>query len=812
MAESSSQNPSSPEITTKEELITLDKPNSPNPFLHAIQVEFTFEEIAFTTNNEVVLLYPSHPNQEYFKDESNFIFKCCLNEAFTRTPTQYKEYLSEFWHTAEVLPYSKIWESVPTGEVRGEIGYNREIGAKGTPKKSCLPPRWRLLMDFAKIIWEDLIHKLNKKTREKIVPYHRFHNWILKPNQPEEPPLTDHIKAICNLDVPVDFKAPKSSLQTEEVPQVKKHGAKMVGEMHKEAHQAVSNPTSLGATNEEGAHPQLSSDMDEETKNFSLDHIFARSNPNVLVDKTKSAKDGLKTAHTNSGANEDSRAYDILLKVNLEDLSDILKDTRSTFFTSDSIPDDPIIISDKSEEEEEVSKDKDTEDTSVPPRPSPKLAQIQKLMAQVHLLQSQKEELEQAKVKAKAEVASMKAKPSNPDINQLTKLLVTSLKPELSKLLFSHDLASCFPTELKELPLKITGLSREIKELQHHIKCMEIELPGDLIEIPTKLESLIYTISSLSSQVAKLKNIQWKLPIKILNLLAQVSSVQEKLKTLDSLPSLLHKVTDTLNRFATMEENASGAASMNVPSACQATASPAEGEKNTKDEDTNIKDKLIDLLGKNVVTQYYTKKLLFDKYCNKILKRRKVELGMRPFRWRGGITMIKSTHPSAESIIRGKSGSSTASSNMANLLTVVALYSAWTDVAIAIYETKIRVAQDSIVQNDDLKREVSNEEIKRAVWDCGIDKAPGPDGFTFGFYRRYWDIIGNDVVDDVKWFFLHGEILKGGNSSFITLISKVPNANMVKDFRPISLSGSLYKVIAKVMANRLVTVLDDIVD
>nr|GEX29499.1 RNA-directed DNA polymerase, eukaryota, reverse transcriptase zinc-binding domain protein [Tanacetum cinerariifolium] len=46
----------------------------------------------------------------------------------------------------------------------------------------------------------------------------------------------------------------------------------------------------------------------------------------------------------------------------------------------------------------------------------------------------------------------------------------------------------------------------------------------------------------------------------------------------------------------------------------------------------------------------------------------------------------------------------------------------------------------------------------------------------------------------------------------ITLIPKVPNANMVKDFRPISLIGSLCKVIAKVLANRLVTVLDDIVD
>nr|GEW27810.1 RNA-directed DNA polymerase, eukaryota, reverse transcriptase zinc-binding domain protein [Tanacetum cinerariifolium] len=113
------------------------------------------------------------------------------------------------------------------------------------------------------------------------------------------------------------------------------------------------------------------------------------------------------------------------------------------------------------------------------------------------------------------------------------------------------------------------------------------------------------------------------------------------------------------------------------------------------------------------------------------------------------------------------------------------------------YHERDFVKRISLEQKDDLEREVSNEEIKMAVWDCGIDKAPGSDGLTFGFYRRYWDIIGNDVVHAVKCFFLHGEIPKRGNSSFITLIPKVPNANMVKDFRPISLIGSLYKFIAK---------------
>ncbi|GJW43867.1 RNA-directed DNA polymerase, eukaryota [Tanacetum coccineum] len=115
-------------------------------------------------------------------------------------------------------------------------------------------------------------------------------------------------------------------------------------------------------------------------------------------------------------------------------------------------------------------------------------------------------------------------------------------------------------------------------------------------------------------------------------------------------------------------------------------------------------------------------------------------------------------------------------------------------------------------QQNELENEVSNVEIKRAVWDCGTDKSPGPDGFTFGFYRRFWKIIENDVYDAVKYFFTYGNIPKGCNSSFIALIPKIPDANMVKDFRSISLIGSLYKIIAKILANRLVGVLGDIVN
>ncbi|GJZ17236.1 hypothetical protein Tco_0553359 [Tanacetum coccineum] len=184
----------------------LDEPTFKRLIVKLDQIEFSFDEIAFTTNNEVALLYPSHPNLEYFREVSDFISKCYLKEAFTRAPNQYKEYLCEFWYTAKTLDDSKIWVFTPTRGIRGDI-------------------------DYAKLIWEDIIHKLNKKTREKVAPYPRFisllleymmpiydneeltinptqvfsvHNWALKLNQHKGPPFTDHMKAICNIDVPVD--------------------------------------------------------------------------------------------------------------------------------------------------------------------------------------------------------------------------------------------------------------------------------------------------------------------------------------------------------------------------------------------------------------------------------------------------------------------------------------------------------------------------------------------------------------------------------------------------------------------------------
>nr|GEX79029.1 nucleotide-binding alpha-beta plait domain-containing protein [Tanacetum cinerariifolium] len=73
-------------------------------------------------------------------------------------------------------------------------------------------------------------------------------------------------------------------------------------------------------------------------------------------------------------------------------------------------------------------------------------------------------------------------------------------------------------------------------------------------------------------------------------------------------------------------------------------------------------------------------------------------------------------------------------------------------------------------------------------------------------------VVSDSVINQRMEVISHGFIPKGGNSAFVTLIPKILNANMVKDFRPISLIGSVYKIIAKILANRLSIVLGDIVN
>jgi hypothetical protein len=99
------------------------------------------------------------------------------------------------------------------------------------------------------------------------------------------------------------------------------------------------------------------------------------------------------------------------------------------------------------------------------------------------------------------------------------------------------------------------------------------------------------------------------------------------------------------------------------------------------------------------------------------------------------------------------------------------------------------------------------EEVLEAVRCMSGDKAPGPDGFTMAFYQAYWDVVKSDVMKVMHHFHHYGTFAKSLNATFVVLIPKKVGATEVKDFRPISLVGSMYKIISKVLANRLKGVL-----
>ncbi|GJU15763.1 RNA-directed DNA polymerase, eukaryota, reverse transcriptase zinc-binding domain protein [Tanacetum coccineum] len=107
--------------------------------------------------------------------------------------------------------------------------------------------------------------------------------------------------------------------------------------------------------------------------------------------------------------------------------------------------------------------------------------------------------------------------------------------------------------------------------------------------------------------------------------------------------------------------------------------------------------------------------------------------------------------------------------------------------------------------------DLTRDEVKEAVWACGSDKAPGPDGFTFSFLKRFWDILQDDVYGYIDEFFHSSNIPIGCNSSFITLIPKIANPVDIKDYRSITLIGLKYKILSKLLANRLAKVLDSII-
>jgi hypothetical protein len=110
-----------------------------------------------------------------------------------------------------------------------------------------------------------------------------------------------------------------------------------------------------------------------------------------------------------------------------------------------------------------------------------------------------------------------------------------------------------------------------------------------------------------------------------------------------------------------------------------------------------------------------------------------------------------------------------------------------------------------------LENEVTEEEIRDAIFHMKANKAPSPDGFFAEFYKAAWPIVGKEVVKAIKNFFLSSVLLKEVNATIITLVPKKINPSSMGDFRPISCCNVIYKCITKILSNRMLPFLGDLV-
>ncbi|GKD41540.1 hypothetical protein Tco_1261747, partial [Tanacetum coccineum] len=606
-----------------------------------------------------------------------------------------------------VLENSTVSFSIPTGGIFGEVGvntfknaigahylahsgeyvappsidvvrqwfptnmYGEKVSAKGTLKKSLFPPRWSLATDIKVIpytqFWEDIILKLKKKQREKVVPYTRFISVLIMHKMKEG--YRDNKTSQWSLKLPNPLPLLRGKEETKggssKVPTGSKTGH---SKKRKESSSAMDSNLSqplVSTTLSSGvsafnlnvpiylasfiihsesasgndastvsiakADPKNSAPSDfvpqqhginEGTKNTSFDHLFAGKGTSLIARQVEEE--------------EASR------KIKLEDLAKLVSNVQPSFKDLDSPKDDPVIIVESDAEEDDgihAIENVETKDTSVLKSSSPKSSLIQELTNQ---------------------------------------LLVKSLKTEFSNIISAHDFNSSLPTELKNLSSKFNKLTEEVKELKNQVHNLEIKLPCDFKEIPTKLELYKDCHQSLVIRHKSFEQVCSSIRLCILKTGDQsvLSAGQD-----DTMPAEGEKNTNQATISQLFQRKAEIGEHIKEDKGKKALSSEEAEKESTKsgsdDETTHIpgsmvesskkkelkkfnfvtesgehvhltkehistqkkieeevkaeatrhegeirKEELIDLLGLEVVNKYYNNKLQYDKYCDKMLNRR----------------------------------------------------------------------------------------------------------------------------------------------------------------------------------------------
>ncbi|KAL5570907.1 hypothetical protein UlMin_020504 [Ulmus minor] len=131
-----------------------------------------------------------------------------------------------------------------------------------------------------------------------------------------------------------------------------------------------------------------------------------------------------------------------------------------------------------------------------------------------------------------------------------------------------------------------------------------------------------------------------------------------------------------------------------------------------------------------------------------------------------------------------------------------------TDLARVLDMVEARVTQDI---NAQLEKPFIPADVKAAVFQMAPSKSPGADGMSALFYQNYWHVVGDEVTTACLGVLNEGMSLASTNETLISLIPKVKNPIRINDYRPISLCNVIYKIISKMLSNRLRLVMDNVI-
>ena len=109
-----------------------------------------------------------------------------------------------------------------------------------------------------------------------------------------------------------------------------------------------------------------------------------------------------------------------------------------------------------------------------------------------------------------------------------------------------------------------------------------------------------------------------------------------------------------------------------------------------------------------------------------------------------------------------------------------------------------------------LEEAFNEEEVFSALFELNRDKALRRDGFSNSFWQFSWEFVKEDIMGFFRDFHERERFVRSLNATFLVLIPK-KCADDLRDFRPISLVGGLYKLLAKVLTNRLKKVVNRVV-